>query len=61
VLALFVALIISSSRNSGSQASTLVIRPMAFDEVGLGGCGAAPSRGFRNPYDILIVAPLSCG
>jgi magnesium transporter len=33
VLALFVPLIISSGGNSGSQASTLVIRAMALDEV----------------------------
>jgi magnesium transporter len=36
VLALFVPLIISSGGNSGSQASTLVIRAMALDEVRLG-------------------------
>ncbi len=36
VLALFVPLIISSGGNSGSQASTLVIRAMALDEVTLG-------------------------
>jgi len=35
VLALFVPLIISSGGNSGSQASTLVIRAMALDEVRL--------------------------
>jgi magnesium transporter len=33
VLALFIPLIISSGGNSGSQASTLVIRAMALDEV----------------------------
>ncbi|HEV7732840.1 MAG TPA: magnesium transporter [Candidatus Binatia bacterium] len=36
VLALFVPLIISSGGNSGSQASTLVIRAMALGEVRLG-------------------------
>jgi magnesium transporter len=36
VLALFVPLIISSGGNSGSQASTLVIRALALGEVGLG-------------------------
>jgi magnesium transporter len=36
VLALFVPLIISSGGNSGSQASTLVIRAMALDEVTIG-------------------------
>jgi len=36
VLALFVPLIISSGGNSGSQATTLVIRAMALGEVGLG-------------------------
>ena len=36
VLALFVPLIISSGGNSGSQASTLVIRALALDEVSLG-------------------------
>lgn len=36
VLALFVPLIISSGGNSGSQASTLVIRAMALNEVKLG-------------------------
>ncbi len=36
VLALFVPLIISSGGNSGSQASTLVIRAMALGEVTLG-------------------------
>ena len=35
VLALFVPLIISSGGNSGSQATTLVIRAMALGEVGL--------------------------
>jgi magnesium transporter len=35
VLALFVPLIISSGGNSGSQASTLVIRAMALDEIKL--------------------------
>jgi magnesium transporter len=35
VLALFVPLIISSGGNSGSQASTLVVRAMALGEVGL--------------------------
>ncbi|MEP6653030.1 MAG: magnesium transporter [Myxococcales bacterium] len=35
VLAMFVPLIISSGGNSGSQASTLVIRAMALDEVRL--------------------------
>ena len=34
VLALFVPLIISSGGNSGSQASTLVIRALALGEVG---------------------------
>lgn len=36
VLALFIPLIISSGGNSGSQASTLVIRAMALGEVNLG-------------------------
>ncbi|MCA9489357.1 MAG: magnesium transporter [Myxococcales bacterium] len=36
VLALFVPLIISSGGNTGSQASTLIIRSMALGEVGLG-------------------------
>jgi magnesium transporter len=36
VLALFVPLIISSGGNSGSQASTLVIRALALGEVTLG-------------------------
>ncbi len=36
VLALFVPLIISSGGNSGSQASTLVIRALALGELGLG-------------------------
>ena len=35
VLALFVPLIISSGGNSGSQATTLIIRAMAMGEVGL--------------------------
>lgn len=35
VLALFIPLIISSGGNSGSQASTLIIRAMALGEVGL--------------------------
>ena len=35
MLALFVPLIISSGGNSGSQASTLVIRALALGEVGL--------------------------
>lgn len=36
VLALFIPLIISSGGNSGSQASTLIIRAMALNEVHLG-------------------------
>jgi magnesium transporter len=36
VLALFVPLIISSGGNSGSQASTLVIRSLALNEISLG-------------------------
>jgi magnesium transporter len=36
VLALFIPLIISSGGNSGSQATTLVIRAMALGELGLG-------------------------
>jgi magnesium transporter len=36
VLALFVPLIISSGGNSGSQASTLIVRAMALNEVRLG-------------------------
>jgi magnesium transporter len=36
VLSLFVPLIISSGGNSGSQASTLVVRAMSLDEVRLG-------------------------
>lgn len=36
VLAVFIPLIISSGGNSGSQASTLVIRAMALGEVGVG-------------------------
>jgi magnesium transporter len=36
ILAVFVPLIISSGGNSGSQASTLVIRALALGEVGLG-------------------------
>ena len=35
VLALFIPLIISSGGNSGSQATTLIIRAMALDEVTL--------------------------
>src|SRR5712691_7971842 len=35
ILALFVPLIISSGGNSGSQASTLVIRALALGEVGI--------------------------
>ena len=35
VLALFIPLIISSGGNSGSQASTLIIRAMALGEVTL--------------------------
>src|SRR5205085_721067 len=35
VLPLFIPLIISSGGNSGSQASTLVIRAMALREIGL--------------------------
>src|SRR5207344_3497209 len=35
VLALFIPLIISSGGNSGSQATTLVIRAMALGEIGL--------------------------
>jgi magnesium transporter len=36
VLSIFIPLVISSGGNSGSQASTLVIRAMALGEVGLG-------------------------
>ena len=41
VLALFVPLIISSGGNSGSQATTLVIRAMALGEVRLRTGGAS--------------------
>jgi magnesium transporter len=43
VLALFVPFIISSGGNSGSQATTLVIRAMALGEVRLRGCGFDPA------------------
>ena len=43
VLALFVPLIISSGGNSGSQASTLVIRAMALGEVRVCATGGASS------------------
>ena len=36
MLAVFIPLIISSGGNSGSQATTLVIRAMALDEIRLG-------------------------
>ncbi|MGH7263059.1 MAG: magnesium transporter, partial [Candidatus Rokuibacteriota bacterium] len=44
VLALFIPLIISSGGNSGSQATTLVIRAMAVGEVGLGDWWRVMSR-----------------
>ena len=46
VLALFVPLIISSGGNSGSQASTIIIRAMALGEFRLGGLVEdRPTRG----------------
>ena len=47
VLALFVPLIISSGGNSGSQASTLVIRALALGEVGLADWWRVIRREFR--------------
>jgi magnesium transporter len=47
VLALFVPLIISSGGNSGSQASTLVIRALALGEVGLSDWWRVIRREFR--------------
>jgi magnesium transporter len=47
VLALFVPLIISSGGNSGSQASTLVIRALALGEVGLADWWRVVRREFR--------------
>src|SRR3954463_2728794 len=47
VLALFLPLIISSGGNSGSQASTLMIRAMALDEVHLGDWWRVMSREFQ--------------
>ena len=46
VLALFVPLIISSGGNSGSQATTLVIRAMALGEVRLRDCWRVMHREF---------------
>jgi len=46
VLALFVPLIISSGGNSGSQATTLVIRDMALGEVRLRDCWRVMHREF---------------
>ena len=53
VLALFVPLIISSGGNSGSQASTLVIRALALGEIGAarlvaGGAARAAVRACRS-------------
>jgi magnesium transporter len=45
VLALFVPLIISSGGNSGSQASTLVIRALALDEIRVFGIAVVLLRG----------------
>ena len=44
VLALFLPLIISSGGNSGSQASTLVIRAMALEEIRLRDCWRVARR-----------------
>jgi magnesium transporter len=48
VLALFVPLIISSGGNSGSQASTLVVRAMALGEVTLGDWWRVVRREFAS-------------
>jgi magnesium transporter len=48
VLALFVPLIISSGGNSGSQASTLVIRALAMGEVRLQDWGRVVRRELRS-------------
>ncbi len=47
VLALFIPLIISSGGNSGSQASTLIIRAMALGEIALHRLVAGDEEGDR--------------
>lgn len=48
ILAVFIPLIISSGGNSGSQATTLVIRAMALDEVRLGDWWTVAWREIRS-------------
>jgi magnesium transporter len=48
ILAIFIPLIISSGGNSGSQATTLVIRAMALDEVRLGDWWTVAWREIRS-------------
>ncbi len=54
ILAMFLPLIISSGGNSGSQATTLVIRAMALGELrlrtGFESCGSEFSRDFARSY-----------
>ena len=52
ILAMFLPLIISSGGNSGSQASTLIIRAMAFGElrcaIGIESCERNCYRAYRS-------------
>jgi magnesium transporter len=55
VLALFLPLIISSGGNSGSQASTLIIRAMALGEVGLRDWWRVASRELQAGFSLGII------
>ena len=63
VLALFVPLIISSGGNSGSQASTLVIRALAVGELTLADAGGWLEGKCRpaSPWDAFSGRSGSCG
>ena len=55
VLALFLPLIISSGGNSGSQASTLIIRAMALGEVGLRDWWRVASRELQAGFSLGLI------
>jgi magnesium transporter len=55
VLALFIPLIISSGGNSGSQASTLVIRAMALGEVRIGDWWRVARREFGTAFALGVL------
>ena len=65
VLTLFIPLIMSSGGNSGSQATSLIIRALAIREIGLRDWwrvamrGKAPGHGINDPTFLQPDRPMS--